>query len=295
MALIARYEKRPYEEVLREYLQKAEKILITHKRLLKDVVASGMLKFFNIEWEDMKMFFSTVGYTGLIDAFAVVSNTDIDTVCSDDKLLEKYVDFADKTINIMEDFTSEASQRNAEDSMAFNVEEIPAENASPKMATADNFLYKDKEDYVYTELLSNQMIPLYVDVPIMKRMEISGKLMNKVSGGSILHVNITEEVTEKAYHEIAKMMIEEFNIPHFGINVGSTTCCNGHTVPGIYKTACPVCGARPIDWTMRVVGFQTDVSAWSKQRRKEFMKRQIYTAKNVMEDIVPEIAEEAEA
>lgn len=286
IALIAKEEGKRFAEVLNEYMQKAEKLLIVHKQLLKERVDQKFLKFFNIGWQDMNMFFSTFGYTGLIDAYSVHSGKTLEEIAGSDELLDDYVTFASTVIDYMEEYSSDASTRNAELHMAFNVEEIPGENACPKLAKADNFVYKDTEGYVPVEILSNQMIPLYCDLPLMKRLEISGKLMNKVSGGSILHINLTEQVTEAAYRDLCKMMVEVYHIPHFAINVGSTTCVNGHTTPGIYEK-CPECGGEIDTWTIRVVGFATDTKDWSKERRAEFKRRQFYgasdlTAKNIL-------------
>lgn len=290
MALIAKYGDpdtgfiyNDIAEVLDTYLLKAEKLLVAHRQLLKEKVEQGFLKFFAIGWESLDMLFSTIGYTGLIDAFAVESDKTIDDIVKDDALLDKYVEFAGNTIDQMESFTSVAGQRN--ERTAWNVEEIPAENASPKLAQSDNFIFGAFDDVGYqpVDLLSNQMIPLYTEVPLMKRIEISGKLMNKVSGGSIIHINITERVTEGAYMELYRSMVEDYKIPHFAINLGSTTCENGHVCTGIHKDECPECGGKPVDWTLRVVGFNTDVSSWSPERQAEFKKRQIYTAQNVLD------------
>lgn len=267
-----------FDEILMDYLRHVEELLVVHKQLLKERVEQGFLKFFNIGWENLNMFFSTIGYTGLIDAYATLQGLTIEQVVADDDELDGYVEFASHVIDTMEAFASDAGKRNS--GYAFNVEEIPAENASPKMAQADNYIFSTCPWYTKIDLLSNQMIPLYCEVPLMKRLEISGRLMNKVSGGSILHLNLTEQVTDEAYVELVTKMIEEYRIPHFALNVGSSSCPNGHTTPGIYQH-CPECGAEIIDWTIRVVGFNTDVSDWSRERRDEFKRRQFYGAKDV--------------
>lgn len=267
-----------FNTTLDTMLERAEMLLVAHKRLLKERVDQKFLKFFNIGWEDLNMFFSTIGYTGLIDAYAVLRGLTIEQIVADEAELNGYVDFASGVIDHMEAFASAAGKRHK--GYTFNVEEIPAENASPKMAQADNVIYANADGYQPVELLSNQMIPLYCEVPLMKRLEISGRLMNKVSGGSILHLNLTEQVTDEAYVELVTKMIEEYKIPHFALNVGSSSCPNGHTTPGIYQY-CPECGAEIVDWTIRVVGFNTDVSDWARERREEFKRRQFYGAKDV--------------
>lgn len=284
VALVARDTGVGFKTVLDKYLQSAERLLITHREILKERVDSGFLKFFNIGWEDVNMFFSTIGYTGLIDSYSVCADVSIKSIVEDPELLNAYVEFASETLDYMDDFATNAGTRT--ESSAYNVEEIPAENASPKLAQADNFLYSDRNWYEHIELLSNQMIPLYYNIPLMRRLEISGLLMNKVSGGSILHLNLTEQVTDEAYIELVEKMIEEYHIPHFAINVGTSVCGDGHTTPGIFQI-CPVCNKEVVDWNIRVVGFNTDVSSWSPERREEFKRRQFYgasdvTAKNIL-------------
>lgn len=281
---IALYEKyaKPGEDVdfLQLYLGYAEKLLMAHKAILQRRVDSGFLNFFNIGWEQMEMFFSTIGYTGLIDSYAVKAGKALNEVVNTAEDLEAYVDYATDIIDRMENFASAAGQRNAKS--AFNVEEIPGENACPKLAQADNFMFKDFDDYECLDLLSNQMIPLYCNVPLFTRLEVSGKLMNKVSGGSIIHININDTVTDGSYEELYRKIVEEYKVPHFAINQGSSTCENGHVTTGIHHE-CPECGAKCIDWTIRVVGFNTNVSDWSKARREEFKKRQIYGKQDVVE------------
>lgn len=284
VALVSRDSKVDFKKVLQDHLEASERLLITHKEIMKERVDSGFLKFFNIGWEDVNMFFSTIGYTGLIDSYSVCSDISIKDIVEDSELLNAYVEFASETLDYMDEFATHAGIRT--DSSAYNVEEVPAENASPKLAQADNFIYGERDWYTPIELLSNQMIPLYHDVPLMKRLEISGLLMNKVSGGSILHLNLTEQVTDEAYIELVEKMIEVYHIPHFAINVGTSVCEDGHTTPGIFQS-CPQCGKEIVDWNIRVVGFCTDVSSWSPERREEFKKRQFYgtqdvTAKNIL-------------
>lgn len=279
MALYEKY-KTGSEDYLETYLGYAEDLLMAHKAILQRRVDSGFLNFFNIGWEQMEMFFSTIGYTGLIDAFAVKQGKTLKEVVNSTEELEEYVNYATEVIDKMEAFATAAGQRNYKS--AFNVEEIPGENACPKLARADNYMFEDEDDYESLELLSNQMIPLYCNVPLFTRLKVSGKLMNKVSGGSIIHININDTVTNGAYEELYRKIVEDYKIPHFAINQGSSTCKNGHVTTGIHHV-CPECGAEVVDWCIRVVGFNTNVSDWSKARRDEFQRRQIYGKKDVVE------------
>lgn len=283
IALIHHYENKTtgleFEVVLNKYLEQTKKLLIVHKELLSERVDAGFLKFFNIGWEDLNMFFSTFGYTGLWDAYEVTSRNNAA------QHLDEYATWAESIIDYMEAYAKRSGKEH--EGYAFNVEEIPGENACPKLAKMDNFYYSNSQGYYPREILSNQMIPLYVDVPLFDRLETAGKLMDKVSGGAILHLNINEAMTPAANREFHRMMVEDYKIPHYAINRGSTTCVNGHTTPGIHWE-CPECGGEIDTHTIRVVGFDTDTKDWAKERREWEWKekgRQFYTARNLLNDL----------
>lgn len=270
LALMASKENKSFFTLLNDAMSQAKKLLIVHKEdILKERVKSGMLKFFNINWANLNMFFSTFGFTGLYDAFQVLASH-----LGQESDLDTYAKFASAVLDSMEAYAKESGKQH--DGFAFNVEEIPAENASPKMAKKDNFVFNTN-----IELLSNQMIPLYHDTDIFTRLKISSKLMNKVSGGSILHLNVADQLTEGANIELLRRIIEDYKIPHFALNKGFSTCVNGHTTVGLVDE-CPECKGTIDTYTTRVVGFFTDTKDWIKARREwEFPKRRWYDGEEV--------------
>lgn len=249
-----------FKDVLYDALNMAEKVLVVHKEdILKDYVEKGFLKFFNIGWVNLNMFFSTFGFTGLYDAYRYDGNDDV----------EDYTRFAQDVLSFMDNYAREAGRRNK--GFAFNVEEIPGEGASPKLAAKDRLLFGTD-----LKLLSNQVLPLYEDHSFFDRLKVAGKLMDSVSGGSILHINVSDELTVGANRELMRRLIEEYNIPHFALNKGFSTCVEGHTSVGIHQE-CPECRAEIDTYTTRVVGFFTDTKDWVKARREwEFPQRRWY-------------------
>ena len=188
---------------------------------------------------------------------------------------ELYCDIAGRILDYMEGFALDAGKRN--EGFAFNIEEIPGENASPKLAAKDNFYYGTD-----LELLSNQMAPLYKDIDFFDRLNISGELMDRVSGGAILHLNIDDELTVGANRELLRRMIEHYRIPHFALNKGFSTCKNGHTTVGVHHS-CPECGSEIATHISRVVGFFTDTEDWVKARREfEFNNRRWYKKEDML-------------
>jgi len=261
VALLSKLYGIELSDILDSYLEMAEKLLIVHKAdILKQRVDDRILKFFNVGWADLSMFFSTIGFTGLYDAYEVMGGE------------EDYTLFASKVLDQMDFHAQMAGMENK--GFAFNVEEIPAENASPKMAKKDNYLFgTDKE------LLSNQMIPLYTDFDFFDRIEQSSSLMNKVSGGAIMHINIDDDLTKGANRELLRRIIEDYRIPHFALNKGFSTCVNNHTEVGM-STDCSICGDNIAYYTTRVVGFFTDTTDWAKARREHELPRRRWYKQN---------------
>lgn len=268
-----------FEDVVNKYQKYAEILLLIHKKWLKKIIDTGTLKFFRIGWADLNMFFSTFGFTGLWDAYDVLNQNKDGRLEFEDAFKENYFEFSKSILNLMEDNAKICGE--VHEGYAFNVEEVPAENASPKLAKIDNLYYGDKPWYGKVELLSNQMIPLYVEVDPFDRLETMGELMNIVSGGAICHFNIDGSMTEESSIKLTERMIEYYNIPHFAIEIGTTTCKNKHTSIGIHPN-CPECGGEIETWTKRVVGFNTDTKDWAKVRRDwENPRRMSYAIKNL--------------
>lgn len=263
---------------LEDYLDMAKRVLVVHKELLKERIASGFLQFFNFNWCHINQFFSTLGYTGLWDAYKVM----FPSFPAKDHM-DKYIEFASDVLDCMDEFAVRSGMEL--EGFAFNVEEIPGESACPKLAQMDNIKFKDLPGYEPLVLLANQMVPLYEEMDLFNRLHIAGKLMNKVSGGSILHLNLGDDITPACNLEFARMMIEQYEIPHFAINVGSTTCVNGHVNNGIHWI-CPDCNGEIFTHTIRIVGYEGDTKDWIAARREgewKNMRRQFYSPDDILE------------
>lgn len=265
-----------FKEYFEFHLEMVKMCLVAHKQILESRVKAGFLQFFNHNWCNLNQFFSTIGYTGLWDAAEVLMR------CNPGEDLKEYVRVASEMLDTMDYKATEWGVDNP--GFAFNVEEIPGENAAPKLAMMDNFYYAGKSWYNKVEMLSNQMIPLYERVSFFDRLEVSSKLMNKVSGGAIVHLNMEDNMTPGSNRDLHRMMVEDYNIPHYAVNIGSTTCVNQHTTIGIHKS-CPECNGEIDTYTVRVVGFETDTKDWIKARRNwEWAEqgRQFYSCDNIL-------------
>ena len=77
------------------------------------------------------------------------------------------------------------------------------------------------------------------------------------------------------------MIIEEYNIPHYAVTRGSTTCVNGHTTVGIHWI-CPECDGEIYTHTIRIIGYEADTVDFPEARKAEFKKRVFYVASDIL-------------
>lgn len=131
-------------------------------------------------------------------------------------------------------------------------------------------LYKNqgkfKNDFTY----SNQWIPLMEKTTLKEKIHLGAELDNRCSGGQISHVNIQSRFPnfESAWDLTNKIANE--GVIYFAYNMKINVCEDGHAFVG---THCK-CGKTAVDQFSRVVGFLTPKSSYSKERKREFNKRQ---------------------
>lgn len=241
-------------------LDKVADLLQVHREeILRRRVDRGFLKFFNpLKWFSLDQLFSTIGVVGIYETVYFMGY---------DIGIEEGTQFVEDVLNFIEDKAVEYSKLYKH---SFNVEEIPAESTAVKLAQKDYLLdYQDE-----FRLYSNQYIPLIADATLPERIKLTGKFMDILSGGGILHLNIKEQIKDP---EVMKKLVNyavQNGVSHFAVNYGFGTCENGHTsVVGTGKT-CPICGGEVKEWLTRVIGYFTKVTSWHSVRREyEFPNR----------------------
>ena len=130
--------------------------------------------------------------------------------------------------------------------------------------------YKNKGKFDDTFIYSNQWISLMDNVSIRDKIKLSAHFDKKCSGGQISHINIQSRfpTVESAWditNEIARQ-----GVIYFAKNMKINVCEDDHAFVGPHCR----CGKTAVDSFSRVVGFLTPRSSYSKERKKEFDKRQ---------------------
>ena len=255
IAYEARGDWKLFFSILEEKLCDVEDLLNVHRnRVLGKRVREGFLPLFDAGLVVMKSLFSTIGYTGMPEAMTSMGVKP-----------EEYVERVKSVLLYMDSFAEEASVENA-----FNVEEIPGEGASLNLWKKDAILYPDQvSDHFY----SNQFVPLSSDMDIADRIEINGKLMKYVSGGSILHLNISDQIKSSDIMEKLMRYTIESGVTHFAVNYGFNICENGHVVISSPTPECKVCGSTSMDHLTRIVGYFVPVSSWGGREEIDFKSR----------------------
>ena len=240
------------------------KILKAHKELLYMLASKGLQKFVSNGWIKLDNLFSTVGIIGSFEMKETLeSKFDFD------------YDIVERALTLIDDKTAEYSK---EFGVFGNIEEIPGESLAVKLVKADKFIFG--EDAVIYEMYSNQFVPLWEDATIYERLEIDGKYQALLTGGGIVHVNVSSELTPNQYVNMINNAVE-VGCEHFAINTVTNECENGHnTIGTMGDEECPICKGKIVERRTRVVGFNTKISDWGEVRRLwEMPKRTISEVK----------------
>ena len=238
--------------LLKQRIESAGKILRAHKDLLKMLTEKGLQYFIQNGWIQLNRLFSTFGMLGIYECNLT--------------LREKFKidDEIDVIKDILEFFNKEVNTISKELDIVGNIEQIPAESFASRLVKADKVIYGEK--LVPYHLYSNQFIPLWSDTNIFEKMELDGRYNKLVTGGGIIHMQISEHVTSTQAKKLIYLAIKS-GAEHFALNAVYSKCEDGHMSFG-KLTECPICGKVIIDYFTRVVGFFTPISSWNKERRE---------------------------
>lgn len=245
-----------YEQILRERIESAAKILEAHRSLIKELADNGLHPFIKNGWLRLDRMFSTFGVLGIVEAETTLQRK----FGYDRSIIEK-------SLTLLNEMARDITLRTGN---IYNIEQIPGESMAPKLAQIDAMIFSKQE--VPQVMYSNQFVPLWSNSSIYERMRVDGRYNKLFTGGGIVHFNLGEKVLP----EQAKALVEyaaQVGCEHFALNPVYSECEEGHTSFGKHLT-CPVCRAKIVEYYTRVVGFFVPVSGFNSARRNwEFPKR----------------------
>ena len=214
------------------------------------MIETGYLKFFKepAQWFDMNMFFATVGFCGIWDAAEIIHP---------DGSIDERVAFMKKIADMMVEKTKDKSN-----GIKFNVEEVPSESAAGTMCKFNAEDYGEEKEYY-----SNQFIPLDLDIPLNKRIEVEAKLQGTLTGGGMTFLNFDSEISPEQSYEIHKYLLLHGFTGQFCINYGHSKCKECGIVEKGLHLSCSECDSTDVDFYTRVVGYlaKQDAASYTKQ------------------------------
>ena len=240
------------------------------RKIIKERIDRGNMPLYDCGHMDLSKQYSTIGITGLYEAVEYLGY---------DIRRKEGEDF---TLKILDTLDLICRNAQAEYGAPHNLEQVPAESSSVKLASKDFLLGYNKREFdnygngfQLHPYYSNQFIPLTAEADMLERIRLQGAFDKKFSGGAICHVNVEEKLEDPKRIEELIDHCAESGVVYWAINYCIQRCANGHMSVGRVDTC--DCGAAITENFTRVVGFLTNVENWNKVRREEdYPNRQFY-------------------
>lgn len=251
--------KRDFEEKLKHYIRMTGKINNAKRRIVNKRINDGHAPLYSLDFMDLGKQYSTTGVNGLYECIHLLG---------EDLLTEDGQNYA---IRIMQILNAEIDEMQREYKAPHNCEQVPGETSSIKLCRKDKHLGYD----LGLDLYSNQFIPLTYPTDILNRIKIQGKLDQYFSGGSIMHINVEEEITDP--QDIVDLIsyCAKKGVVYTAICYLLNKCENDHMTVG-HADKCTICNGEILGRYQRVVGFLTCVANWHKIRREQDFPHRYY-------------------
>lgn len=255
------YEKRngiPHLQFVEEVVDLMHKVQIAYNENLKYLQAKGMLPLFDSGYIALSRQYLTIGINGIVEAAEFLNIPINDN--------PEYRTFVQEVLGLIEKYNKSYRKKD----LLFNCEMIPAENVGVKHAKWDR-----EDGYSVPRDCYNSYFFVVEDnsLNVLDKFKLHGKhYIEHLTGGSALHLNLEEHLSQKQYRQLLRTAaIEGCN--YFTFNIPNTVCNDCGHIDKRYLKNCPHCQSTNIDYLTRVIGYMKRVSNFSEARQKEASKR----------------------
>lgn len=244
---------------LKEEVEKIHKYQLAYKKLMEEFCNAGMLPVYEAGYITLNKQFLTIGINGMVEAAEFLGITPGNN--------KEYIDFASGQLKIIFDANIEAKKKYGH---MFNTEFVPAENLGVKNAQWD----KDDGYYVTRDCYNSYFYVVEDDsTNVIDKFILHGEKINRyLDGGSALHLNLDESLTQEGFRKIINLSAKT-GCNYFCTNVKITICNECDHIDKRTLLACSKCHSRNVDYGTRVIGYLKRVSSFSLQRQKEHSLR----------------------
>ena len=247
-----------YREFLTDIIDLCHKVQLAYNENLKDLQAHGMLPLFDAGYINIARQYLTIGVNGLVEAAEFMGIPINDN--------PQYREFVQTVLGLVEKKNKEYRTKE----VMFNCEMIPAENVGVKHAKWDR-----EDGYFVPRDCYNSYFYIVEDtsLTVLDKFRLHGApYIEHLTGGSALHCNLEEHLTQQQYMQLLEVAAKE-GCNYFTFNIPNTICNDCGHIDKRYLKECPKCHSHNVDYLTRVIGYLRRVSNFSKPRQEEASRR----------------------
>ena len=247
-----------YLTFLEEVVDLVHKVQTAYNENLKALQSKGMLPLFDAGYINLARQYLTVGVNGLVEAAEFLG------LRIDDN--DGYAAFVQEVLGLVERYNKKYRSKE----LMFNCEMIPAENVGVKHAKWDR-----EDGYAVPRDCYNSYFYAVEDpsLNVIDKFRLHGrKYIEHLTGGSALHMNLEEHLTQEQYRHLLRVAAAE-GCNYFTFNIPNTVCNACGHIDKRYLKECPECHSDRVDYLTRVIGYMKRVSNFSVARQQEAARR----------------------
>ncbi|WP_288180211.1 anaerobic ribonucleoside-triphosphate reductase [Bacteroides sp. CAG:633] len=257
-----------YKTFLTDVIDLCHRAQLAYNENLKALHEHGMLPLFDAGYINMGRQYLTIGVNGLVEAAEFMGIKISDN--------PDYLRFVQTILGLVEKKNKEYQTKN----VLFNCEMIPAENVGVKHAKWDL-----EDGYFVPRSCYNSYFYVVEDdsLNIIDKFRLHGApYIEHLTGGSALHMNLEEHLSQAQYRKLLKVAAEE-GCNYFTFNIPNTICNECGYIDKRYLRECPHCHSRNVDYMTRIIGYLKRVSNFSEARQHEAAQRYYAVAGNELD------------
>lgn len=244
---------------LGEQVQKIHKYHHAYRAIIEEFKDNGLLPVYDAGFISLSKQYSTIGINGMVEAAEFLRIEISDN--------NEYKNFVSSQLKIIYDLNKKAKK---DFGFMFNTEFVPAENLGVK-----NSKWDKKDGLSVPRECYNSYFYIVEDENInhIDKFFLHGSEMIKyLDGGSALHLNLEEFLTEDQFYNLI-CIAAKTGCNYFCTNVKITICNECENIDKRTLLKCSCCGSSNIDYGTRIIGYLKRVSAFSSARQKEHALR----------------------
>ena len=250
--------KMDYREFLTDIIDICHKVQLAYNENLKELQSHGMLPLFDAGYINMSRQYLTIGVNGLVEAAEFMGIAIKDS--------PEYREFVQTVLGLVEKKNKEYRTKE----VMFNCEMIPAENVGVKHAKWDR-----EDGYFVPRDCYNSYFYIVEDqsLTVLDKFRLHGApYIEHLTGGSALHMNLEEHLTQEQYMQLLQVAAKE-GCNYFTFNIPNTICNDCGHIDKRYLKECPICHSKNVDYMTRIIGYLKRVSNFSQPRQQEAARR----------------------